>query len=299
VAAPKTLPSKTPVSKTPAPATSVAKTSPASTSPTKAPAATAAAKPNGKNGAVPAKAPAVPAAKGAPTAKGAASKPGSKVETKPGEKSGGRAKADPLDPPSVPKKGPIDLAQHKSVAAAAAAVANARGGDSSDFIIINGRRVRAISTKGLTVPKKTKDTSVEAAAAPTEQQIASIKTKLAKKELDEYRTLLLAKRRQLVGMLSGMEDEALRSPGGNLSNMPVHMADMGSDVYEQDFTLGMAEAERVILSEIDAALQRIEDKTFGVCQMTGKPITKARLDAKPWAKYTIESERIAESSGGR
>jgi DnaK suppressor protein len=222
-----------------------------------------------------------------------------RVETKPGEKSGGKAKADPLDPPAVPKKGPIDLAQHKSVAAAAAAVANARGGDSSDFIIINGRRVRAISTKGLPVAKKTKDTSVEAAAAPTEQQIASIKTKLAKKELDEYRALLLAKRRQLVGMLSGMEDEALRSSGGNLSNMPVHMADMGSDVYEQDFTLGMAEAERVILSEIDAALQRIEDKTFGVCQMTGKPITKARLDAKPWAKYTIEAERIAESSGGR
>ena len=94
-------------------------------------------------------------------------------------------------------------------------------------------------------------------------------------------------------------DEALRSSGGNLSNMPVHMADMGSDVYEQDFTLGMAETERAIITEIDAALQRIEDKTFGICQMTGKPISKARLDAKPWAKYTIEAERIAESSGPR
>jgi len=199
----------------------------------------------------------------------------------------------------VPKKGPIDLAQHKSVAAAAAAVANARGGASNDFIIINGRRVRAISTKGITVAKKSKESSAEAAPAPTEQQIASIKTKLGKKELEEYRTLLLAKRRQLVGMLSGMEDEALRSSGGNLSNMPVHMADMGSDVYEQDFTLGMAETERAIIGEIDAALQRIEDKTFGICQMTGKPITKARLDAKPWAKFTIEAERIAESGGLR
>ena len=52
-------------------------------------------------------------------------------------------------------------------------------------------------------------------------------------------------------------------------------------------------------AQFDAALQRIEDKTFGVCQMTGKPISKARLDAKPWAKYTIEAERIAESSGAR
>ncbi len=199
----------------------------------------------------------------------------------------------------VPKKGPIDLAQHKSVAAAAAAVAQSRSSDSSEFIIINGRRVRAISTKGLTVAKKTKTAAEEAPTAPTEQQIAEIKTKLSKKELDEYRTLLLAKRRQLVGMLNGMEDEALRSSGGNLSNMPVHMADMGSDVYEQDFTLGMAEAERQILDEIDAALMRIENKTFGVCQMTGKPISKARLDAKPWAKYTIEAERILESGGAR
>ena len=139
----------------------------------------------------------------------------------------------------------------------------------------------------------------EAAAGASEQQIREIKTKLSKKELDEYKALLHAKRRQLVGMLSGMEDEALRQSGGNLSNMPVHMADMGSDVYEQDFTLGMAETERAIINEIDAALQRIEDKTFGVCQMTGKPIAKARLDAKPWAKYTIEAERIAESSGPR
>ena len=198
----------------------------------------------------------------------------------------------------MPKKGPIDLAQHKSVAAAAAAVANARGG-TGEFIIINGRRVRAISTKGLTVAKKSKSAAAEAVAGPSEQQIREIKTKLSKKELDEYRVLLHAKRRQLIGMLSGMEDEALRSSGGNLSNMPVHMADMGSDVYEQDFTLGMAETERAIVNEIDAALQRIEDKTFGVCQMTGKPISKARLDAKPWAKYTIEAERIAESSGSR
>jgi RNA polymerase-binding transcription factor DksA len=179
-----------------------------------------------------------------------------------------------------------------------AAVAIARG-STGEFMIINGRRVRAISTKGITVAKKSKTAAAEVAVAPNEQQIREIKTKLTKKELDEYRALLLVKRRQLFGMLSGMEDEALRSSGGNLSNMPVHMADMGSDVYDQDFTLGMAETERAILAEIDAALQRIEDKTFGVCQMTGKPISKARLDAKPWAKYTIEAERIAESSGSR
>jgi RNA polymerase-binding protein DksA len=221
------------------------------------------------------------------------------VESKPAKGGSGKSdKPDSLDTPYVPKKGPIDLAQHKSVAEAAAAVANARGG-TGEFIIINGRRVRAISTKGISIAKKPKSAAAEAVTPPSEQQIREIKTKLSKKELDEYKALLHTKRRQLVGMLSGMEDEALRSSGGNLSNMPVHMADMGSDVYEQDFTLGMAETERAIITEIDAALQRIEDKTFGICQMTGKPISKARLDAKPWAKYTIEAERIAESSGSR
>jgi RNA polymerase-binding transcription factor DksA len=241
-------------------------------------------------------APATKAAAGATKPAAAPSAPAAKAPA--GKTAGGKAKPEPGETPIVPKKGPIDLAQHKSVAEAAAAVANARGG-TGEFIIINGRRVRAISTKGITLPKKSKSSATEAAAAPSEQQIREIKTKLGKKELDEYRALLHTKRRQLVGMLSGMEDEALRSSGGNLSNMPVHMADMGSDVYEQDFTLGMAETERAIINEIDAALQRIEDKTFGVCQMTGKPISKARLDAKPWAKYTIEAERIAESSGSR
>ena len=215
-----------------------------------------------------------------------------------GDPKGAKAKQDPSEAPNVPKKGPIDLAQHKSVAAVAAAMLNARN-DGTDFIMINGRRVRAISTKGITPAKKSKAASAAIVVPPTDLQIKLIKTKLSKKELEEYRNLLLAKRRQLFAMLNGMEQEALRSPGGQLSNMPVHMADMGSDVYEQDFTLGMAEAERKILVEIDAALQRIEDKTFGVCQMSGKPISKARLDAKPWAKYTIEAERIIESNGTR
>ncbi|RLS93732.1 MAG: hypothetical protein DWI12_08335 [Planctomycetota bacterium] len=215
-----------------------------------------------------------------------------------GDPKGAKAKQDPSETPNVPKKGPIDLAQHKSVAAVAAAMLNARN-DGTDFIMINGRRVRAISTKGITPAKKSKAASAAIVVPPTDLQIKLIKTKLSKKELEEYRNLLLAKRRQLFAMLNGMEQEALRSPGGQLSNMPVHMADMGSDVYEQDFTLGMAEAERKILVEIDAALQRIEDKTFGVCQMSGKPISKARLDAKPWANYTIEAERIIESNGTR
>jgi RNA polymerase-binding protein DksA len=119
-----------------------------------------------------------------------------------------------------------------------------------------------------------------------------IKSPLSKKELAEFRQQLLAKRATLLGDVANMADEALRktrqSSTGDLSNMPIHMADLGSDNFEQEFTLGLIESEQVILREIDEALQRIDTGTYGICLGTGKPISKARLKAKPWAKYCIE-----------
>ncbi len=115
------------------------------------------------------------------------------------------------------------------------------------------------------------------------------------KELDFYRDLLLAKRRELVGDMGSMEAEALRSSSGsNLSNLPIHMADMGTDNYEQEFTLGLVEKDRVVLREINQALAKIQTGTFGICEGTGKPISKARLEVQPWAKYSIEYARMLE-----
>jgi DnaK suppressor protein len=185
----------------------------------------------------------------------------------------------------------IDFANPRSVAAAAAS----SEADADGYVFINGRRVRAISTKGTGVKKKRAPRAVEPEApAPVAKDISKIKTKLSKTDLAKYRELLIMRRREIVGMVSGLETEALRSSGGNLSNMPMHMADVGTDVFEQDFTLGMAAQERELIVQIDAALQRIEDRIYGVCQATGKPIPKARLNAKPWAKYTIEAARALE-----
>ncbi len=183
-----------------------------------------------------------------------------------------------------------------------AEAASAASADDKGYVFINGRRVRMISTKGQLPVKKTRSNgSAEAETPPAEEpiQIKNIKTKLSRKELNHYRNLLLLKRQELIGDLNAMEAEALRSGGGNISHMPIHMADIGTDTYDQDFMLGLAENERQQLREIDAALRRIEDRTYGVCQMTGKPIPKERLDAKPWAKYTIEAARIIESQWGR
>ena len=53
-------------------------------------------------------------------------------------------------------------------------------------------------------------------------------------------------------------------------------------------------SERKLLIEIDNALQRIEKQTYGICESTGKPITKARLEAQPWARYCVEYARMLE-----
>jgi RNA polymerase-binding protein DksA len=117
---------------------------------------------------------------------------------------------------------------------------------------------------------------------------------LSAKELDQFRELLLAKRRELVGDMYSMEREALQRSGENLSNLPIHMADMGTDNYEQEFTLGLMEKDRQLLREINTALMKIQNGMYGICEGTGKPISKARLEVQPWAKYSIEHARKLE-----
>ena len=76
--------------------------------------------------------------------------------------------------------------------------------------------------------------------------------------------------------------------------MPIHMADLGTDNYEQEFALGLMDSERKLLREIDDALQRIEEGTYGICEATGEPIATNRLKAKPWARYCVEYARKLE-----
>ncbi|MEL7238621.1 MAG: TraR/DksA family transcriptional regulator [Planctomycetota bacterium] len=124
------------------------------------------------------------------------------------------------------------------------------------------------------------------------------KTKLLAKDLRHFRQLLETKRRQLLGDMSSMEKEALQAEGGNLSQLPVHMADMGTDNYEQEFTLTLVDRDRKLVDEIDHALRKIDEKTYGICEGTGQMITKARLEAQPWARYSIEYAKQLQRPGG-
>jgi len=76
--------------------------------------------------------------------------------------------------------------------------------------------------------------------------------------------------------------------------MPLHMADLGTDNFEQEFALGLLDSERKLMTKIDKALQRIEDGTYGICAGTSVPIKKARLEAKPWASHSVEYARKLE-----
>jgi RNA polymerase-binding protein DksA len=125
---------------------------------------------------------------------------------------------------------------------------------------------------------------------------------MTKAQLEKYRDLLLTMRSRLKGEMSNLADEALRTAGGeasgNLSNTPIHMADLGTDNYEQEFTLSLIETEEQRLEEIGAALQRIEQGRFGVCEGDGcgKPIPKPRLDALPFTRYCVECARKMQQS---
>jgi len=110
---------------------------------------------------------------------------------------------------------------------------------------------------------------------------------LTQRELQKFKELLLAKRNESLDSVSTMEVETLRRERSDLSSRPIHMADLGTDSYEQEFTLELMDSERKLIAEIDDALNRIEDGTYGICEVGGEPIPKQRLEAIPWARYCV------------
>ena len=124
------------------------------------------------------------------------------------------------------------------------------------------------------------------------------KSVLSAKELERYRELLVEKLKEILGNVDHIESEALKKSrqdsSGDLSSMPIHMADIGSDNYEQEFALGLMDSERKIVQEIYEALKRIQNKTYGICEGTGKPIPKLRLDGIPWTRYCVQYAEMVE-----
>ncbi len=118
----------------------------------------------------------------------------------------------------------------------------------------------------------------------------------AKKIKPEWRTYyncLLELREQLMRQMNGLAKESAQEIAG----YSLHMADSGTDNFDRDFALSLLSSDQDAVYEIEEALKRIERNTYGVCELTNKPIPKARLEAIPWARFTVQAQAQLERDG--
>ena len=117
-------------------------------------------------------------------------------------------------------------------------------------------------------------------------------------EVAQFKKLLLSLRERLAGKVDVMQGETLKKSrqdaSGDLSNVPIHMADVGTDNYERDIMIELIQNGEEGVRNIDTALERIEEGTFGVCELCAKKINKERLKAVPYAKLCIDCQREEE-----
>jgi len=125
---------------------------------------------------------------------------------------------------------------------------------------------------------------------------------LTKTQLKQFRQLLITERVKCVGEIKSITQEASKSPreaSGDLSAYTVHLADMSADTYERELSMNIASTESQVLYQIDDALKRIDDGSYGVCQQCSKPITMTRLKAVPYASLCIQCQRAKEQKDKR
>jgi len=114
-----------------------------------------------------------------------------------------------------------------------------------------------------------------------------------KAEWAKFHANLLELRDQLLRQMSGLAKESAQEMAG----YSLHMADSGTDNFDRDFALSLLSSDQDAIYEIEEALKRIEKNTYGVCELTGKPIPKARLEAIPWTRFTVQAQAQLEREG--
>jgi len=132
-----------------------------------------------------------------------------------------------------------------------------------------------------------------AAKPPIEVDIESVPEKFRR-----YYKLLLDLRSHLTEGITLHSEETLKrsskDDSGDLSSYGQHMADAGTDTFDRDFALSLVSSEQEALTEIDAAIKRVKEGTYGTCEITGKPIAKERLSAVPFTRYSAEAQKDIE-----
>jgi DnaK suppressor protein len=109
----------------------------------------------------------------------------------------------------------------------------------------------------------------------------------------KYYKRLLELRDQLTRQMDGLAEESAQEMAG----YSLHMADSGTDNFDRDFALSLLSSDQDAVYEIEEALKRIEKNTYGICELTGKPIPQKRLEAIPWTRFTVEAQAQLERDG--
>jgi DnaK suppressor protein len=166
------------------------------------------------------------------------------------------------------------------------------------------RSVKKLSVKKMSKKKTSKK---PAAKKKTSQKKPAVPKKVSykaipKDELEAYKKRLLIIRAKLTGDVSRLEQDGLmntRDASGDLSGYGLHMADAATDNFDQELNLGLASSEQQLLNRVESALKRLEDGVFGFSIKSGRPISKKRLNAVPYAELTIEEQEEEEKKTER
>jgi DnaK suppressor protein len=141
--------------------------------------------------------------------------------------------------------------------------------------------------------KKAKD-----AKAAKDAKDAKAVRRITKKELQHFKDRLLAEKKRVVEEMGEIQQENLKTSiadqSGENSRYSYHLGDTASLAYGREFSMGLAERQQKYLEQIDEALQRIEEGTYGTCLVTGDPIPVERLEEVPVAKYSVRGKEILE-----
>lgn len=114
---------------------------------------------------------------------------------------------------------------------------------------------------------------------------------ISKAEAEEFRELLHGLLRRLTGVREQLASDALHPTGGEsaggISNVPLHLGDLGSQTFEEEMMLGLLENEEQLIAEVNFALERLERGVYGRCEQCGRDIAKERLRALPYVRYCL------------
>lgn len=134
----------------------------------------------------------------------------------------------------------------------------------------------------------------EKKAAALAEKNAELNKGITKRDFDRFHKMLLIERERVVNAVQGLERNSLREAAHNAGSDFNELAEVGTDNYDREVALRVASGEAELLYEIDEALKRIQDGTYGVCEGTGKPIPRRRLEVFPAARYTVEYQAQVE-----